>query len=58
MWLPLLAANMVFLVYMGWVVVPLYTLVSTTTTRNPRVLHHHIQRHKKAEQEEEGGITG
>ncbi|KAG2445775.1 hypothetical protein HXX76_000379 [Chlamydomonas incerta] len=57
-WLPLLGANLAFMVYMGWVVVPLYTLVSTTCTRNPRALQSHIRRHKKAEAEEEGGITG
>lgn len=57
-WLPLLGANLLFMVYMGWVVVPLYTLVSTTCVRNPRALQAHIRRHKKAEAEEEGGITG
>ncbi|KAG2451434.1 hypothetical protein HYH02_004032 [Chlamydomonas schloesseri] len=57
-WLPLLGANLAFMVYMGWVVVPLYTLVSTTCVRNPRALQSHIRRHKKAEAEEEGGITG
>jgi hypothetical protein len=40
------------------VVVPLYTLVTATCTRNPRALQHHIRRHKKAETEEEGGVTG
>ncbi|EFJ50996.1 hypothetical protein VOLCADRAFT_103628 [Volvox carteri f. nagariensis] len=56
-WLPLLVANLALMLYIGWVVVPLYTLVTTTCTRNPRALQEHIRRHKKAE-EEEGGITG
>lgn len=42
----------------GWVVVPLYTLVTATCTRHPRVLYNHIKRHKKADHEDEGGITG
>ncbi|PNH04907.1 hypothetical protein TSOC_008966 [Tetrabaena socialis] len=37
-WVPLLGANFAFMLYIGWVVVPLYTLVSTTCTRNPRTL--------------------
>ncbi|GIL70462.1 hypothetical protein Vretifemale_1204 [Volvox reticuliferus] len=56
-WLPLLFANIVLMLYIGWVAVPLYTLVTTTCVRNPRALQEHIRRHKKAE-EEEGGLTG
>ncbi|KAG2484206.1 hypothetical protein HYH03_016941 [Edaphochlamys debaryana] len=57
-WFPLLGANLAFMLYIGWVVVPAYTLVSTTCYRNPRTLWHHLRRHKKAEDEEEGGVTG
>ncbi|GIL47273.1 hypothetical protein Vafri_4146 [Volvox africanus] len=56
-WLPLLFANLALMLYIGWVVVPLYTLLTTTCVRNPRALQEHIRRHKKAE-EEEGGLTG
>ncbi|MEW5311462.1 MAG: hypothetical protein WDW38_003176 [Sanguina aurantia] len=48
-WGPLLAVNAVFVLYIGWVAIPMHTLVTTTCTRKPRALFAEIQRSKKAQ---------
>lgn len=51
-------APQAFMVFLGWVVVPLYTVLTTTCVRNPKVLYERIKRNKKATEEAEGGMAG